>query len=47
MRDALDLKAVIHLGIKGFLMLTAAFAAFRLAEVDAAGQSRTQRTLGR
>ncbi len=37
-RDTLDLKAVIHLGIKGFLMLTAAFAAFRLAEVDAAGQ---------
>ena len=37
-RDTFDFKAVIHLGIKGFLMLTAAFAAFWLAEVDAAGQ---------
>ena len=37
-RDTFDLKAVIHLSIKGFLMLTAAFAAFRLAEVNAAGQ---------
>ena len=37
-RDTFDFKAVIHLGIKSFLMLTAAFAAFRLAEVDAAGQ---------
>jgi hypothetical protein len=38
MGDAFDFKAVIDLGIKRFLMLTAAFAAFRLAEVDAAGQ---------
>jgi hypothetical protein len=37
MRDALDFKAMIDLGIKRFLVLTAAFAAFRLAEVDAAG----------
>jgi hypothetical protein len=38
MGDTFDFKAVIHLGIKRFLVLTAAFAAFRLTEVDAAGQ---------
>ncbi|SVN07799.1 Uncharacterised protein [Klebsiella pneumoniae] len=38
MGDTLNLKAMIHLGIKRFLVLAAAFAAFRLAEVDAARQ---------
>jgi hypothetical protein len=37
-RDTFNLKTVIHLGIKRFLMLTAAFAAFWLTEVDTAGQ---------
>ena len=38
MGDTLNLKAMIHLGIERFLMLAAAFTAFRLAEVNAAGQ---------
>ena len=40
-RDAgntLDLKTVIHLGIKRFFILSATFAAFWLTEIDAAGQ---------
>ena len=36
--DTLDLETVINLGIKGFFMLSAAFAAFWLTEVDTAGQ---------
>ena|SRR5690606_17724387 len=38
MSDTFNFKTVIHLGIKRFLMLTAAFAAFWLPEVDPAGQ---------
>lgn len=38
MGDTFDFKTVIDLGIKRFLMLTAAFATFWLTEVDAAGQ---------
>ena len=36
--DTFDLKAVIHLGIKRFFVLTAAFTTLRLTEVDATGQ---------
>ncbi len=36
--NALDLKAVINFGIKGFFVLTAAFTAFWLSEIDPAGQ---------
>ncbi len=36
--DTFDLKTVIHLGIKRFFVLAAAFAAFWLTKVDATGQ---------
>ena len=36
--DTLDLETVINLGIKGFFMLSAAFAALWLTELDTASQ---------
>lgn len=36
--NTLDLKTVVHLGIKRFFILSATFAAFWLTEIDAAGQ---------
>ena len=37
-RNTFDLETVINLGIKGFFMLSAAFAAFWLTEVNPASQ---------